>query len=357
LILGAGRVSASVAEYIGRTSHRQVIVASADKHEVAAAARYALRGKGVVLNVLSKNSGLSNLVDNADIVISLLPANMHPRILEECIRAGKNLVTASYAPTQAENEPNLHERCQKAGITMLNEMGLDPGIDHLMVMRIVNSIRGRGGKVKSFVSVCGGLPATEYYHSNPLRYKFSWSPVGAIKALDNPAMYRCKQQTIEISSSKLLASAFPVNIWPDLRYGLECYPNRDSLKYGVLYGISEEADTIFRGTLRYRGFCAIMECLKDFGLLDNVKAEAVSWGEQLDKMVSKHGCLSLFDCLSLLSGPERGTQGAEFLHWLGLLSSEEALTRPDSLLLSFCQILDQRLRYENDEFDMVSIVM
>lgn len=356
LILGAGRVSASVAEYIGRTSRRHVVVASAEKQEVAATARHAVRGQGVVLNVLSESSGLSNLVNNADIVISLLPANMHPRILEECIRARKNLVTASYAPTQSEHEPSLHEQCQKAGITMLNEMGLDPGIDHLMVLRIVNSIRGRGGKVKSFVSVCGGLPATEYYHSNPLRYKFSWSPVGAMKALDNPAIYRCKQQTIEISGSKLLSAAFPVKIWPDIPYGLECYPNRDSLKYGVLYGISEEAETVFRGTLRYRGFCGIMESLKNFGLLENVKAEAVSWGEQLDKMVSKHGCLSLLDCLSHLSGAESGSQGADFLHWLGLLSSEEALTQPESLMLSFCQVLDQRLRYENDEFDMVSIV-
>ncbi len=355
LILGAGRVSASVAEYIGRSPQRQVIVASAVNNEVAAAARYAARGKGVVLDVVSNKAGLSNLVDNADIVISLLPANMHPRILEECIRARKNLVTASYAPTNAEKDPNLHERCQKAGIAMLNEMGLDPGIDHLMVKRIISSIHSRGGKVKSFISVCGGLPATVCYHLNPLRYKFSWSPLGAINALNNPAIYRQNQRTVRISGSELLSAAFPVNIWRSLTCGLECYPNRDALKYGALYGISEEAETIFRGTLRYTGFCEIMHSLKNFRLFDDVKAESDTWGEQIDKMVSKNGCASLLECMSFLSGPGSGSQGTHFLHWLGLVSSKEPLARPESLLFSFCHVLDQQLRYEKDECDMVSV--
>lgn len=357
LILGAGRVSASVAEYMGRTPGRNVIVAGELEHDVSAIARLAKRGKGVVLDVTTNKTGLSSLVKNADIVVSLLPASMHPIILEECLKANKNMVTASYASYC--NDSNFQNKCKQAGIIVLNEMGLDPGIDHMSAMKVIESMRDRGGKIKSFVSVCGGLPSSassgaEDHSLNPLRYKFSWSPLGVIKACGNPATYRQDKRTVFISGSDLLNAAFPVKIWPDLSYGLECIPNRDSLHYGDLYGISKDSDTIFRGTLRYRGFSEIMQSLKQSGLFDDLKPESHKWGEQLERMVSRNGCSSLSDYLALsTTDSEKVTQVANFLNWLGLVSSEEPLARPESILLSFCQVLEKRLYYGSGEHDMV----
>ena len=179
-------------------------------------------------------------------MISLLPATMHIPVAEECILQRRSLVTASYVSPEMRA---LHDRAVAAGIVLLNEVGLDPGIDHMLIMKAVDSIHSRGGIVSELVSLCGGLP-DPVAAENPFRYKFSWSPKGVLSAAGNNARYLRNGVEINIPGPDLLMSAEPSVRFPTMR--LEALPNRDSLVYRELYGIPQ-AHSICRGTLRYEG--------------------------------------------------------------------------------------------------------
>ena len=145
---------------------------------------------------------------------------------------------------------SLNDEAIAANVLLLNEIGLDPGLDHLAAMEVIDECRKKGEKVEEFVSWCGGLPAPESATSNPFSYKFSWSPRGVLLAAQNKAIYLENSQIKEISGDKLLESAKEVsNIHPVLMF--EGVANRDSLKYQKLYGLND-AKTVFRGTLRYK---------------------------------------------------------------------------------------------------------
>jgi saccharopine dehydrogenase-like NADP-dependent oxidoreductase len=149
----------------------------------------------------------------------------------------------------------LHDRAVAAGVILLNEVGLDPGIDHMMIMHAVDSIRSRGGEVEELVSLCGGLP-DPVAADNPFLYKISWSPRGVLTAARNSARYLANGEFFEVPGEKLLSSATPSNRFPTMR--LEVIPNRDSLEYKGLYGIPQ-AKSICRGTLRYQGnYCCCL---------------------------------------------------------------------------------------------------
>jgi saccharopine dehydrogenase-like NADP-dependent oxidoreductase len=192
------------------------------------------------------NHKLASIVKSCDVAISLLPATMHIPIAEECINQGRHLVTASYVSPAMQA---LNARAKAAGVILLNEVGLDPGMDHMMIMKAIDDIHSRRGTVKELVSLCGGLP-DPVAADNPLRYKFSWSPRGALNAAGNSAQYLANDEVVQVPGDKLLLAATPSNRFPTLR--LEVLPNRDSLSYRELYGIPE-VRSICRGTLRYEG--------------------------------------------------------------------------------------------------------
>ncbi|KAH9306499.1 hypothetical protein KI387_010903, partial [Taxus chinensis] len=187
------------------------------------------------------------------------------RLLELISKLRKHLVTASYVD---KNMSDLNERAKSAGVTILCEMGLDPGIDHMMAMKMINHAHLRGGKIKSFVSYCGGLPSPAAAN-NPLGYKFSWSPAGALRAGRNPAIYNDKGQTIRVNGENLYDSATSLRLPHLPAFALERLPNRNSLVYGDLYGITNEASTVFRATLRYEGFSEIMSSLAKLGFFNS----------------------------------------------------------------------------------------
>jgi len=173
LLLGAGKVASSFAEYVGRSKSTTVTVASQFEHEAMSVAKNAIRGKAVTCDLMASTDQLHSLIQEADIVVSLLPAQMHPMVAKECIQCKTDLVTASY---ESEEMRALRGISEEAGITILNEVGLDPGIDHMSSMKIIDDIHSRDGEVQLFSSVCGGLPAPEAAN-NPLLYKFSWVSV------------------------------------------------------------------------------------------------------------------------------------------------------------------------------------
>lgn len=204
------------------------------------------------------------LVEASELVVSMLPAFLHMHIARLCLQYGKHLATASYISDEMRA---LHSEVQAKGLIFLNEMGLDPGIDHMSAMQMMDGIRAKGGVITGFRSYCGGLVADEDDGDNPWKYKFSWNPRNVVLAAQGaPATY------LESGKLKVMpyhqVFAHPVGF--DIAgYGrLEAYPNRDSLKYTELYGL-QGVETMLRGTFRKPGYCRAWQVLVALGMTDD----------------------------------------------------------------------------------------
>lgn len=258
LLFGSGRVAKPLMKLLDTLGDVEVIIATEDEaqaHDLMSAMGRSTAGNHkasfVKYRFPDDNASLSALVKNSDVVVSLLPATMHVPIAEEAVSQGKHMVTASYVSAEMAA---LDARAKAKGVMVLNEVGLDPGIDHLLIMKSIDSIHQRGGVVKELVSLCGGLP-DPVAADNPLRYKMSWSPRGVLNAAGNPARYLQHGQVITVPGEELLLSTTASNRIPTLR--LEVIPNRDSLSYRELYGVPH-VHSICRGTLRYEGTLTVI---------------------------------------------------------------------------------------------------
>ena len=227
-------------------------------------------------------AALDAAVEKVDVVVSLIPYTFHATVIKSAIRKKKNVVTTSYvSPAMLELENEVKE----AGITVMNEIGLDPGIDHLYAVKTIDEVHKEGGKIISFLSYCGGLPAPEA-SDNPLGYKFSWSSRGVLLALSNTARYYKDGKIEEVAGPELMGTAKPYFIYPG--FAFVAYPNRDSTPYRERYNIPE-AQTIVRGTLRYQGFPEFIHVLVDMGFLSEEKYDflesPISWREATQKVL------------------------------------------------------------------------
>lgn len=260
LVLGAGLVTRPLIRYLLDLPDVRVIVASRTVSKAEALINGHPRGEARSLNV-EHAEALRGMVPTADLSISMLPYAYHVQVAELCIEFGKDMVTTSYVSPAMRA---LDERAKAAGVTVLNEIGVDPGIDHMSAMKVIHHVQRNGGKITSFRSWVGGLPAPEA-NTNPFGYKFSWSPRGVLLAGRNAARYLENGQEINIPGEVLFDHYWPVKI-PGLDV-LEGYPNRNALPYADIYGIPT-AKTVFRGTLRNPGWCATLKKMVELGLLD-----------------------------------------------------------------------------------------
>ncbi|XP_041652114.1 alpha-aminoadipic semialdehyde synthase, mitochondrial isoform X2 [Cheilinus undulatus] len=263
LLLGSGYVSGPVVEYLTRDERTQVTVASVLLKQAEELATKYPNTIPVVLDVSSQEGHLDSLVKDHDLVISMLPYAFHPLVAKTCIKRKVNMVTASYlSPAMKE----LQSSVEDAGITIVNEMGLDPGIDHMLAMECIDQAKADGCTVESYSSFCGGVPAPEC-SDNPLRYKFSWSPYGVLLNTISPAIFLQNNEVVTIpAGGSLMDSSEPMDFLPG--FNLEGFPNRDSTKYAEQYGI-ETAHTLIRGTLRFQGFSKAMSGFVKLGLINS----------------------------------------------------------------------------------------
>ena len=349
LILGSGMVSHSAVEYLGRKSEREIMIVGIGESEARDVARRALNGKHMAFDVANDAKKLQTLIDKADVVVSLLPARFHAMVAEICVDKGTNLVTASY---ESDAMRALHLRATAAGVTIINEVGLDPGLDHMSAMRIIDKIHARGGTVQRFRSMCGGLPSLSAA-DNPLRYKFSWNPKGALAACLNDAIYKINGVVRHVDGENLLSSATQFR-GPWSEYDLECLPNRDSLVYMKKYGI-QSASTCFRGTLRYAGFSSLMDAYRNLGFLTDAPGEFQTWGDILHNLRNRRvGGGSIDDLIVAACHGDhqlarRVSRCSQFLQ----LASSQPLANPDSVLDSFASLLQAKLSFQPGESDVV----
>lgn len=236
---------------------------------------------------VTDSAALEAEIAKNDVAISLIPYTFHATVIKAAINQKKHVVTTSYvSPAMLE----LDAAAKEAGITVMNEIGLDPGIDHLYAVKTIDEVHKAGGKITSFLSYCGGLPAPED-SGNPLGYKFSWSSRGVLLALRNAGKIYQDGKILDIAGPELMSWAKPYFIYPG--YAFVAYPNRDSTPYKERYNIPE-ADTIIRGTLRYQGFPEFIKTLVDLGFLNDEEKDflkpiidqpILSWKEATAKII------------------------------------------------------------------------
>ena len=202
------------------------------------------------------------IVINQSIVISMLPAKYHFLIAIECLKSNINLVTASYI---SDELMKLDYEVKKKNLLFLNEVGLDPGLDHMSALKLIKEIKNDNGKIKSFKSHCGGLIHPKY-DNNPWNYKFTWNPRNVVLAAKGQAKFLRNNKIIQVNYPDVFNQIEKINI--DQLGDFDSYANRDSLKYIKLYGL-DEIDTMFRGTLRRKGFCESWEIIALLGLTDD----------------------------------------------------------------------------------------
>jgi len=346
LVLGAGLVTRPHVEYLLQVPDVHVTVASRTLSKAQALIGRHANGTAVQLDV-SQEAKLRELVSDSDVAVSMLPYVHHPLVARFCIELGKDMVTTSYVSDAMQG---LDGRAKAAGVLILNEIGVDPGTDHMSAMQVIHRIQRNGGVVRSFTSYCGGLPAPDA-NTNPLGYKFSWSPRGVLLASKNPARWRDKGKEIHVSGEDLFDHHWPVFI-----EGLgefEGYPNRDSLPYEDIYGIPQ-AKTIFRGTLRYPGWCETLRKLVASGWLrEKVEDLAgLTFSQLTAKLLHISGDNVQKDAIARLGMTEDSFAFTNF-EWLGLLSDDPLPITKGSPLDAIVAHMLAKMQYGEGERDML----
>ncbi len=347
LVLGAGLVARPLVRYLLEQARFPVTVASRTVSKAEALVNGHQRGTARALDIRQVDE-LEALVSAHDLTVSLLPAPLHPTVGRLCLKHGKHMATTSYMSPEMRQ---LGPEASRKELVFLNECGVDPGIDHMTAMRIFHDIRDRGGRIVSFKSYCGGLPAPDA-NDNPLGYKFSWAPRGVLVAAGSSARYLLDGRVIQVPGRDLLGHVHMLDmngVGP-----FEAYPNRDSMSYIETYGL-HDVTTMFRGTLRYPGHCERWKAWVELGLFDDTVMdfpERTLRGVLAALMSGAHDSRMPREVAARLR-LEPSADPVETLGWLGFYSDEALDEDVHSPLDALAQAMLARMRYRPGESDMI----
>lgn len=346
LILGAGLVSRPMVRYLLDLSDIEVTVASRTVGKAEELVGANPRGHAVAF-LAGDDVALDELVKSHDLVVSLLPYTYHVAVARHCLKWKRPLVTTSYV---SEAMRALDREAREAGVILLNEIGLDPGIDHMSAMQIIERVKKSGGKVTSFKSYCGGLPAPEA-NDNPLGYKFSWSPRGVLMAGRNDARYLDNGREVFVSGSELFSHRWLLDI-PGVGTFV-AYPNRNSLPYIGLYGLDGVA-TMLRGTLRNQGWCETLKAIADLGMLSDEPInglETMTCAEWFRRHLSQADDLRKAAAVRL--GLSSDDPILDRFAWLGFFEEKPIGLDKGSDLDVLAKLMLDRMAYRPGERDMI----
>jgi saccharopine dehydrogenase-like NADP-dependent oxidoreductase len=265
LILGAGRSSSTLIAYLlqkGGSRGWTITVGDISLAQATERITGFTNGEAIEFNIEHKEES-RRIIQAHRLVVSLLPAHLHPSAASICLEEGKHFLTASYVSDEMKG---FDEQAKRKNLLFLNECGLDPGIDHMSGMQVIDKIKSQGGVLTSFESFTGGLIAPDTDTQNPWRYKFTWNPRNVVMAGQGTAKYLQEGQYKFIPYQRVFTSTTPVVV-PGLG-DYEGYANRDSLKYLETYGL-QGIKTMLRGTLRNKGFCSAWNILVQVGCCDD----------------------------------------------------------------------------------------
>ena len=354
LILGAGLVTGPMVKYLLDAGYH-VAVASRTVSKAKALVGDHPNGEAIAFDIQHDSDGvaLADLVSQADLAVSLLPYVYHVKVAKASLAQGKPMVTTSYVSAAMRE---LDTAAKEAGLIVLNEVGLDPGSDHMSAMQIIHRVQGAGGHVDGFMSYCGGLPAAEA-NDNPFGYKFSWSPRGVLLAARNAGHYLRDGREVNVAGPELFRHYWMLDV-----EGLgefEAFPNRDSVPYRDLYGIGDAA-TMYRGTLRYADWCATMERIVALGFLDEQErpVQGMTYAQFMGQLAGARGTLDARAAVAAQLNISPDSDFIQKLDWLGLFS-DRPIPAPGgkiSPLDLLTGAMLERMQYRPEERDLVLLV-
>lgn len=352
LVLGAGLSTPSLINYLlehAEEHNWQVHVGDYDEKAAASRVRSHPRGKAFKFDVFNDEQRTSE-IRSADIVISMLPARMHYLVAKTCMQFKKDMVTASYVSNEVKQ---FHEEAKVSGILLLNELGLDPGIDHMSAMHIIDRIKKEGGELIAFKSSTGGLVAPRY-DNNPWNYKFTWNPRNVVLAGQGGAQFIKRGMYKYIPYHKIFTRLQTINIEG---YGeFEVYPNRDSLKYRSAYGI-DDIPSMFRGTIRRPGFSKTWNALVQLGATDDSyvveNSEKLTYREFFNGFLKYDKVRTVEDKLAEYVGFAGDSFDMYKLRWLGIFQDRKIGLKNATPAQIVQKLLEEKWRLAPDDKDLI----
>jgi len=354
LIIGSGKSSSYLIKYLLDKSKKEslfITIADKDITNAKILLNNHSSSKAVELDVFDDDSREKEII-NSDIVISMLPASFHIMIAKDCINHSKNMLTASYI---SDEMLALNEQAVSKGIVIMNEIGLDPGIDHMSAMKVIDQIKEKGGKVILFESFTGGLIAPES-DNNLWNYKFTWNPRNVVLAgQGSPAKFIQEGSYKYIPYSKLFRRTEELKI--ENHGSFEAYANRDSLKYREIYGL-KDIKTLYRGTIRKVGFSEAWDVFVQLGITDDSytikKSENMKFSEFINLFLPYHPTDSIELKLSQLLKISQNDLIWDKLLELDIFSTQKTITLKNASpaqILEF--ILSESWSLEVNDKDMI----
>lgn len=305
LIIGAGRSASSLIQYLlNKSVAENIHLTIGDLSLEQAQKKTNKHPNATAIELDIFNAGQRNSeIQKADIVISMLPAHLHIEVAKDCIIYKKHMVTASYVSDAMQN---LDAAAKENNLVFMNEIGLDPGIDHMSAMKVIDEIRDRGGKMILFESFCGGLVAPES-DNNLWNYKFTWAPRNVVLAGQGGAAKFIQEGTYKyIPYHRLFRRTEFLEVEGYGRF--EGYANRDSLKYRSVYGL-DDILTLYRGTIRRVGYSKAWNMFVQLGMTDDTyvidNSETISYRDFINLFLPYHPSDSVEIKLRLQLGIEQ----------------------------------------------------
>jgi saccharopine dehydrogenase-like NADP-dependent oxidoreductase len=352
LVIGAGRTSSSLIKYLlSKSAESGWFVTVADQSLELAEQKVGdhPRAKAIKFNVMDDDDRGAQIA-KADIVVSLLPETHHVHLIKDCIKHRAHLVTASYISTEMAS---YDKQVKDVGLIFLNEMGLDPGIDHMDTMRLITKVKTNGGKLISLRSFGGGLVEPES-DDNPWGYKITWNPMNVVIAGMASARYVQDGKLRIVPYNRLFLDTHIVDVPGVGKF--EAYPNRDSIKYRKIYKV-QGIPNVFRGSMRKIGFCKAWNALVQIGLTDNryivPDSHKLTYNEWLSFYLQKNNGVDTKQALIAFLNEPNGSEIIDKIEWLGLLSDKKIKLKdatPSEILLD---LLKKKWRFNENDIDMV----
>ncbi len=351
LLLGAGLSATNLINYLLKESNRydwKIVIGDVDTELAKKKLNGHANGKVIKFDVLNQVQRISE-IKKSDVVISMLPARFHNLIAKDCIETSTDMVTASYV---SEEMMSYNDIAVKKGISLLNEFGVDPGIDHMSAMKIIDELRNKGAKILSFKSSTGGLVAPKY-DNNPWNYKFTWNPRNVVLAGQGVAKFIRNNRYKYIPYHQLFKRYELTTI---LDYGkFEIYPNRDSLSYREIYGIND-VPTIIRGTLRRPGFCQAWDIFVQLGITDDSyvieDSENMTYRQFINSFLKYDLKMPVEEKISKYLNIQSKC-AMEKLKWLGIFENKEIGLKNATPAMILQKLLVEKLSLEPGDKDMI----
>ncbi len=351
LVLGAGRTSAPLIDYLLKNSSIEdwcITVADVSLSLAKEKVNNHPHAKAIQFNILDDNQR-EREINESDLVISILPAALHIVAAKQCLKSKTHFINASYI---SEEMYFLDEDAKNSGLIFLNEMGVDPGIDHMDAKFLIDKIKHENGIIVSFKSYGGGLVSPKS-DDNCWGYKFTWSPSNVINAGKDGARYLKNGNEINITYKKLFQDIEEVNI-PKLGI-FESYPNRDAIKYLKKYNI-EGVQNIYRGSLRRPGFCKAWNTIIKIGLTDSKKvflnSDKMTHKEWMYNYIPKKNGISDIQNLKLFLNSACDDEVMEKLIWLDLFNDDRIKIKNANSSMILLELLEDKWLFRKNDSDM-----